>query len=220
MKIRLLSILLGLLTILSTLASNKPTPVYSVGTITLNNGTQLNGELNYNWKAEIVQLHVNGTVKAYSAHQINNFAYFDNQTNSLRQFSAVDYPMRKGFIRPIFMEEFSRGTLTVYRRLRHAREPFKLDKPAAYGSNSQITQDYDNFTYLVYHDEQFTDMDTFTRDIWPQMEREFGQELKQYAAVRQLDHTSTPARLMLINQYNYLKAEADAGRSPSTGVGE
>ncbi len=207
----------GLATMSNLLTAAPHNPTWNTGQILLNNGTEIQGEISYNWKAEIVQLRQNGTIKAYSAHQINRFAYFDDANNALRHFSAVDYPVRKNFKRPVFLEEFTVGTFTVYRRLRHMHGLIPLAKPANYGKEGIQIEDYDNFSYYVYDGNTFVNMDKFNRDLWPQMNQEFGPELKRYAEIRQLDTSNTAARLMLINQYNYLKAETQVAKQVIAG---
>lgn len=209
MKRILLLTMLGLATVSNLLAATPHGSIWNIGQILLNNGTEIQGEISYNWKAEIVQLRQNGTIKAYSAHQINQFAYFDAASNALRQFSAVNYPVRKNLERPVFLEEFAVGTFTVYRRLRRVREPFQIGTSTLHNQEEVLTANYDNFVYYVYTNGTFFNMNKFNRDLWPQMNQEFGPELKRYAEIRQLDTDNTATRLMLINRYNYLKAEAD-----------
>jgi hypothetical protein len=208
MKMWLPIAFIGLVLWSEPLEASKQDPDWNAGKLTLNDGTELLGDLSYNWKAEIVQIRQGGTLKAYSAYQVSHFTFFDDRNNALRRFNAVDFPVKRDLIRPIFLEEFTPGTLTVYRRLRHTREPIKLAKPVSYNSEEVVMSDYDNFTYYVYADGNFTDMDYFGQDIWPRMNNEFGTELHEYALTRQLDFSSTAARLMLIAHYNYLKEQA------------
>jgi hypothetical protein len=189
----------------SALAKNSG--VWSQGELTLMNGTQLEGQLNYNWKAEIVQIQVNNAVKAYSAFQVREFKFFDNSQSTIRKFVAVDLPVKHTLVRPLFLEEFVTGPLMVYRRLRHTKEPIKVNDPELFGTDEQLVKDVDNFNYFVFEGQDIIKLDEFSRSIWPRMQQEFSHELKQYASHLQMDITSTIARLMLINKYNYLKSE-------------
>lgn len=203
-------------------ATAKPNPNWKTGKLMLNNGIEVGGELNYNWKAEIVQLRANGKIKAYSAQQVARFIYFDENSNTIRQFSSVNYPVKKGLLRPVILEKFATGALTVYRRLRHNREPLQLDTPNTYDNDENLVGDFENFVYYVYTDNTFTNLDHFQRDIFPRMNQEFGPELKRYAQVRQLDTGTIQARIMLINQYNNLKMDrySSAKRPESAAVSE
>ncbi|MFD2569878.1 hypothetical protein ACFSUS_04485 [Spirosoma soli] len=179
--------------------------MWNRGELLLENGIQLTGELNYNWKAEIVQYRQGNTIKAYSAYQVRTFVYFDTLQSTLRKFVSVDYPVKPALSRPLFLEEFVVGPLMVYRRLRHMHEPIKVLTPASFGTDEELVKDIDNFTYLVLAGDDFIDLSDFSRALWPRMQDEFNNELQKYIARLQLEPTSTLARLLLINQYNYLK---------------
>nr|WP_293838107.1 hypothetical protein [uncultured Arsenicibacter sp.] len=186
---------------------------WKTGKLQLNNGVELVGSLNYNWKAEVLQLKLpDGTIKAYSPSQVQSFMYFDEHANDLRRFASVDFPVRRSMYRPVFLETVTTGTMTVYRRLRHTKEPLRLSSTASYGNDDQLVKDYDNFTYLVYSNDTFRLLDDFMYDIWPQMQAEFGTELKTFVKVRALDTDDTESRLLLITHYNQLK-EAAANRN-------
>lgn len=195
------------------LLAKNPT-MWNQGELFLANGMVLEGELNYNWKAEIVQLRHDHVIKAYSAHQVNEFTYLDNQLNTLRKFVTADYPVDESLSRSTFLEEFVSGSLTVYRRLRHSRELIKVSKPAMYGIDEELVRDVDNFDYFVFTENRVVDLNNFARDLWPRIRNEFNEELKQYASKMQMNLTSTLARLLLINQYNNLKLR-DVHGSPS-----
>lgn len=187
--------------------------MWNRGELFLTNGEVLEGELNYNWKAEIVQLRHDDVIKAYSAHQVKAFSYLDNQQSALRKFVTAEYPVDKSFSRSLFLEEFVSGSLTVYRRLRHMHELIKSSNPAIYGIDEDVVKDVDNFDYFVSVDNNLISLTDFPRDLWPRMRHEFNEELNQFALRMQINTSSTLARLLLINQYNHLKTR-DAPNSP------
>lgn len=208
MKNWLLATLIGLTCLGEAIA--KDDMYWNSGILLLTNGVKLTGSLNYNWKAEIIQLkRTEGTIKAFSASQVRSFTYFDNKANLLRRFVSVDFPVRSSLVRTIFLEELAEGPMMVYRRLRHMREPIKLIKPAMYGHDTELLKDYDNFQYLVLtHEDSFVQLDNFNLAIWPQLEQEFGDELRQYIRVHGLDTSNTVSKLILIAHYNALKQQA------------
>ncbi|MBO0938969.1 hypothetical protein J2I47_20620 [Fibrella sp. HMF5335] len=184
--------------------------VWNNGYVTLPDGQRIEGQLNYNWKAEVLRVKISdGTAKAYSASRVRSFAYFDDEQNLLRRFSAIAFAGPDDTRRFVFMEECTVGKLSVYRRLHHAHEFIKMGRPSLFGSDREMIKDYDNFDYIVLDDTQVTDLQHFSTDLWPQMQSEFSGPLGDYVKTRQLDITSTVAKLMLINQYNYLKIKAD-----------
>lgn len=186
-------------------ARAKTPPTWSSGELVLSDGTVLTGELNYNWKAEIVQLRQANVLKAFSAYQVRGFRYFDHVQNSLRKFIAMEYPVNSTVYRPLFLEEMLSGPLTVYRRLRHTHQWLRVVSPASFGRDDELIKDVDNFSYFVIDGNKMIDLDDFRRTLWPRMESEFDKELKRYVTKMQVNLSSTLARLLLINHYNYLK---------------
>ncbi|MBC3788832.1 hypothetical protein [Spirosoma utsteinense] len=188
-------------------ASAKPPTVWHTGVLLLSNGTELTGDLNYNWKAEIVQIRLGDGIKAYSAFHVREFTYFDDKINTLRKFASVEHPIRSSLRRLIVMEQLMEGPMTVYRRLRHAREPIAKRNLSSFGNDAELTQNLDSFDYFVYKDDGVVKLDHFVRDIWPVMQQEYHKELTQYGTTLLIDRNTTLARLLFINQYNSLKAK-------------
>ena len=194
------------------------TPPWNPGYVILPDGRKLEGQLNYNWKAEVVQVRLpDGLVKAYSAGYVDSFAYFDNAQQLIRQFSTVDLPVSDEELRPVFLEELAKGSLTVYRRLRHAHELIKIARPMMYSDDSELVKDMDNFVYVVIDREgQVFDLASFNKTLWPKMST-YQQQLTQYLRGLLMDTSSTTARLMLINQYNYLSLKQNTFADTRTG---
>jgi hypothetical protein len=207
MKIAIFSLLIWSLSLTNVSGSDNN---WNTGYVIMPDGRRIEGQLNYNWKAEVLQVKLSdGTLRAYSAGRINSFMFFDDAQNILRKFSTIAFAGSDDKRRFAFMEECTTGKLTVYRRLRHSHEFIKIGRPSMFGSDKELIKDYDNFTYLVLDDNQVTDLDRFGTDLWPQMREELGKPLTEYVKTRQLDMSSTVVKLILINQYNYLKIKAE-----------
>jgi len=192
---------------------------WSNGELSLKNGVVLTGELEYNWKAEIVQFREGNAIKAYSAFQVKEFKYFDDRLNTLRKFITVDYPIKESVHTPRFMEEFGIGSLMIYRRLRHARDPLKLNNASNAGIDDKLIRNINNFTYYVLEGDSLSKLDDFFRELWPNREQEFAREMQQYEATLAADFTSgTLAKLLLITHYNQLKAQASWTKQAKTPV--
>jgi hypothetical protein len=184
------------------------------GELFLKNGTELTGDLNYNWKAGIIQLQQGNAIRAYSAFQVRSFRFFDDKFNTLRIFNVVQQPTRLSLKRPVFMEQLMSGTFTVYRQLRHGREPLLAAQPSMFSNDSNAAQNLDEFDYYVYEDGRLTNLNQFPKAVWPIMEEEYGDELKRFGTTLLIDKNSTLARLLFINQYNSLKSQ-----EPSVSAG-
>ena len=194
----------------------QPNESWNRGKLELNSGAVLEGEVNYNWKAEVVRLRLpNGIIKAYSAHQVNRFIYYDDTHHALRTFAAVDFVVKPLVERKVFLEECATGPMAVYRRLRHQHEPIRVKNPAMGGTDELVYDDLDSFVYYVYDDESMLELDRFAADVWPRMTKDFDNELNHYRTSRNLDVSSIMGRLMLITQYNALKSLSQAGSVPS-----
>ncbi|WP_080241401.1 hypothetical protein [Spirosoma rigui] len=198
--------LLGLILAAGRASAKHPT-AWNRGELFLKNGTTLTGELNYNWKAEVVQLKQDDVIKAFSAFQVRSFRFFDDKLNTLRIFTSVQHPVRLSFRRPVFMEQVMTGSMTVYRRLRRGREPILATKPATFSTDAELVQNLDEFDYFVYEGDKMTNLNQFPRELWPMMHDEYGDELKRFGSTLLVDRNSTLARLLFINQYNSLKSQ-------------
>lgn len=182
-------------------------PVWNNGHVLLSNGQRINGQLSYNWKAEVLRVRTtDGILKAYSAQKVDSFVYFDATQNVLRRFDAVDLPASSEMSRTVFLEECTLGHFTVYRRLRHPKELIKITRPLSFQDDTELLKDIDNFSYVVIDaDGDITDLQNFDSTVWPRMLDDYRPQLTEYMHQRQLDPSQTAARLMLINQYNYLR---------------
>jgi hypothetical protein len=180
-------------------------PVWNKGYVILPGGRKLEGELNYNWKAEVVQLRLtDGLVRAYSAGRLDSFVYFDNLQQFIRLFRSVNLPDHRQEPRPVFLEEVVTGPLTVLRRLRHARELVKIARPSMYSDDSELVKDLDNFVYVVIDTAgTLFDLASFSKTLWPLIST-YQEQLALYMKSREMDTSTTAGRLLLINQYNYL----------------
>lgn len=189
---------------------------WNTGKIELASGKQIEGKLCYNWVAEILEVkRFDGTLKAYSALQVNRFMYFDNEHNVLRTFVSVKFPVTPTRSHPIFLEVYITGPLTVYRRLRHQHEFIPIAKPAKFGTDEQLYDNLDDFMYYVFDNGSIIDLTFFAHDLWPRLETEFGDQLNQYRIEQSLDLNATLSRLMLIAHYNILKTNTLATVVPT-----
>jgi hypothetical protein len=208
MKKLITGILLGLLLVKTSIAQVQPELDWCVGQLKLIDGTQLDGQINYNWKAEIVQFQQDGRIRAYSAQQVSGFSFFNPNDNTLRHFRVVAFPVRPSLIRPLFMEEIIRGELTVYRRLHHGRELFKTARPTGFNASHSCFNDPDRFDYYVVKPNAeptaFTSVNDFFSHRWSGMNAAFEQELRRFTQALQLNTTKIQTRLMLIARYNAL----------------
>ena len=53
------------------------------GQLILNNSVILEGDLNYNWMADVLQVKQDNVTRAFSAQTIGTFTFYDRQNNTL-----------------------------------------------------------------------------------------------------------------------------------------
>jgi hypothetical protein len=220
MKFEQIAILVGWLTLGATASATPSThkEPWVNGQVVLANGHQLTGRINYNWKADVVQLQLSdGRLKAFSAHQVGYFTFYDRQKAHHRKFIAIDLPAKSKLNHKRFLEEIITGPLLVYRELRNRRELFKLADLTIYGNEELFLQNADNFNYYVFVNEAFTNLKSFNKRIWPRLEGEFKTDLNRYRLAHEakagIEHqharprprSTASLQLLLIKRYNDLK---------------
>lgn len=197
-------------------ASN-PT-VWHQGELKLTNGIEWKGDLNYNWKAEVVQCRQGAIIKAYSASQVSTFMYFDDLQNAIRRFTSVECSAKFGRRRVRILEEVVPGPILVYREPRLGPNLIKSATMSGYDMNEQQDKDISNFSYLVLSDEELIPLDRFYRKVWPHLKTAFEEDIKKYAALTQANMTGIVGQLRLIYRYNYLVGQLPARmHSETTG---
>ncbi|AKD57130.1 hypothetical protein SD10_21770 [Spirosoma radiotolerans] len=194
--------------------------VWNQGELVLMNGTELKGDIDYNWKAGVVQYREGNKIRAYSAYQVRAFRYFDDHQNVLRKFVTFDYADKSGSRqRPLFLEEVVMGSLPVYREVRSVHEPIKLKNLSMFNSDKELVKDLANFTYLVLLNGELINLNLFYRAMWPALKEKYEAELNRYAMRIQSDIAPTLLQLMLINQYNYLTQHQTEEQESNRPVG-
>jgi len=203
---------------------SKAQTTWNHGQLVLNNSTILEGELNYNWVADVLQLKQSETTRAYSAQMIEAFTFFDRQSSVLRRFVRVDYPVKPTQTRPTVVEEIATGPCRIYRRLHKHRDLIRLGVPGLLVNETTNAKDVDDFDYIIYTNNGFMLFDQFRRELMPQMLAEFKPQLTEYLRTHQLDPNTTTTQLMLLIRYNNLKEDQDKtapmARREAIGAGE
>ena len=180
------------------------------GRLVLATGELLINELAYNWSAEMVQIRrPDGRIRTLSAGQVRSFSWFDADQNKVREFVSLSFSSRKKRKHPSFFEIVMDGPLVVVRRLQQHKGLFKsaIGHPAHYFDDTSINQDATNFTYFVYDEGQFRNVDRFQVDIYLPYLKAYEKPLRHYAQTHNINERTTLGRLVLISQYNTLVRE-------------
>lgn len=189
-----------------TVVSARPDAVWRKGQLTLISKVVLDGDLSYNWSTEVVSLRqVDGRVRAFSAHQVQKFSWFDYDDHKQRTFLALSAALSNQ-PEPAFFEVCTDGALSVVRRLRRPHGLFKhaFSHPAYYHDQPTLAQNFDHFDYFVYDAGRLREFSKFYIDIYEPLMTTYQQELRTYATTRNINERSLLGRLVLVDRYNYL----------------
>ncbi|GAB2527211.1 hypothetical protein [Spirosoma aerophilum] len=184
-----------------------PKIIWRAGQLELWDRTTLEGDLAYNWAAEMVSLReTNGRIRTFSANQVGRFTWFDYSTHKLRVFISLAKPVNKDYESQVFHEICMDGPLTVVRRLKKPRGLFKrwLSHPATINDQPEIAQDTDLFNYFVYDAGQLLNLDRFHKDIYTPLMTTYDRELNQYVLNHNINNRTLAGRLVLIDRFNWM----------------
>lgn len=184
-----------------------PNPIWHPGQLILWDKTTLEGDISYNWSAEMVLLRQsNGRLCTFSAHQINQFGWFDYSTHKHRNFVALPDNRSKQATRQTFFEICTDGPLSVVRRLRRPHGLLRkvFSNPSYYTDQPQMAQNQEHFDYYVYDAGKLRSLDKFFVEIYEPLMTSYDQELREYVLKHNLNDRSLLGRLVLIDRYNQL----------------
>ncbi|WP_223860353.1 hypothetical protein [Spirosoma validum] len=171
------------------------------------NKTVLEGNVSYNWLAEMVMIcQSDGRVSTFSADQVLQFGWFDYDQHKYRSFKSLPNVLRKDHITYGFFEIYLDGSLTVVRRIRQSRGLLKraFGHPENYTDKPTIAQNHDHFDYFVQDAGQLLSVDRFYSDIYTPIMTTYDRELRKYVVSHNLNDKTLLGRLVLIDHYNLL----------------
>lgn len=181
--------------------------VWHIGHVTLWNKTVLEGNLSYNWLAEMIMLRQSdGRVYTFSANQAIHFSWFDYNLHKNRDFRSLQGSAGKDLNNRTFFEVCIDGPLSVVRRLRQRHGLFKraFGHPTNYTDQPAMAQNADLFDYYVHDAGRLMALDRFHIEIYEPLMTAYDRELQAYVQRHNINTRTLLGRLVLINQYNFL----------------
>ncbi|WP_338874594.1 hypothetical protein WBJ53_03150 [Spirosoma sp. SC4-14] len=191
----------------STFTFAHPDPIWHSGQLTFWNKTTLQGDLSYNWSAEMILLRqTDGRVRTFSANQINRFGWFDYALHKQRVFISVSDAGDKNKDRQAFFELCMDGPLAVVRRLRRPHGLFRrtFSNPAYYADQPELAKSHEHFDYFVYDAGRLRAFDHYYLDIYDPLMMSYDRELKQYVMTHNINDRTILGRLVIIDHFNHL----------------
>lgn len=180
-------------------------PLWRAGQIRFWNNVVLEGDIAYNWSAEMVSLRQqDGRVQTYSANQAAGFGWFDYEQSKQRNFVSVTRPLDNERTSQCFFEVCTDGPLTVIRRFRKRHGPLKnlFSHPEHSSDQPTISQDTDLFEYFVFDAGRLLALNKFHTDIYKPLMTAYHEELRQYILSHNINDRALQGRLLLIGRYN------------------
>ncbi len=86
------------------------------GEVNLFSGETLKGKMRYDLDNDNIQVQYGGTLKSFSAFQVESFQFFDEIMKMPRSFYALPYTKAGDYETPTFFELFTEGYLTLLNR--------------------------------------------------------------------------------------------------------
>ncbi|MFD2936776.1 hypothetical protein [Spirosoma flavum] len=191
----------------SSIQANQPKIIWQNGHLVLWNKMILEGDVAYNWSAEMVLLRQSdGRLHTYSANQVSQFGWFDMDQHKRRNFVSLVKPIDKDRTNRVFLEICVDGPLAVVRRLRQPHGLLKrMFSHPSYSTDQPImAQNHDLFVYFVYDAGNLLEMDRFYSDIYQPLMTTYDHELRQYVRDHNINDRTILGRLVLIDRYNSL----------------
>lgn len=177
------------------------------GTLVLEDGETLTGELQYNLQNNVVQINLNSSVKAYSARQLFSFQVHDPDLMQERIFYALPYNVEANYKAPILFELLAEGDVSLL-----AREKLVTENIPQYdywtGNNyyyirNRIGHDF----YFGYADGKIVRYDGSKRDFFHWI-KDRSEQMKGFVSQNRLRYDSKQDLIEMIDYYNSLKSAA------------
>ncbi|RYF63556.1 MAG: hypothetical protein EOO39_28310 [Cytophagaceae bacterium] len=207
---------------LTAICASYPKVIWHAGHIELWDRTDLEGDLSYNWAAEMVSVRQeDGRIRTFSANQVARFGWFDYSQHRLRNFISLVKPVDKDLTNQAFYEVCMDGSLTVVRRLRQSHGLLKglLSHPAHATDQPDMAQNMDLFDYFVYDAGRLLTLNRFYIDIYEPLMTTYKKELHQYIQIHNINDRTLPGRLVLIDRYNWF-VQQDSKAASAKGVAD
>lgn len=202
--------------------ASHPKIIWHAGHIELWDRTDLEGDLSYNWAAEMVSIRQeDGRIRTFSANQVARFGWFDYSQHKLRNFVSLVKPVDKGRTNQVFYEVCMEGSLAVVRRLRQSHGLLKhlLTHPAQATDQPSLTENTDLFDYFVSDAGRLLAFNRFYIDIYEPLMATYQKELRQYAQTHNINDRALLGRLVLIDRYNWF-VQHDSKAASAKGVSD
>jgi len=190
------------------LTQELPNEMWHPGVIVLNDGDSIRGNIQYDFKTNLVQLATEGQVKAFSSQQLLSVSFHGQYFKRFRYFYALPFSINGSVDVPVFFEILEEGPITLMSREyvvvqnnNNYNSPFYRGTPRTLNSRSILSYDYFFLTgdgRIVQYSEKKKDLLSFFGRYQNEVEKYMRKNKLRYD--RQLD------LIKITNYYNELAA--------------
>ncbi|PWJ43976.1 hypothetical protein [Sediminitomix flava] len=197
--------LLSLLFINLTSAQKFTRDVWHEGEIDLNDGSTVKGLLKIDIEKESIQLKSKGTIRSFSAQNIQAFQIIDSRSKKLRSFYALPFYTPNGYGNPHLFELLTEGETSLLVRERIVEKIESNFDP--YWGNMNSKQQYvreDDF-YLLKPSSSIKMVDLRNREASLEHMKDQKEGLMAYIKQGKLKYYTRSDMIKIVNKYNQLK---------------
>ncbi|CAN5193395.1 hypothetical protein BH23BAC1_BH23BAC1_39010 [soil metagenome] len=163
--------------------------VWNEGMGLLNSKESFKGDLNFNYHTNVVLCRIDNKVKAFPAHQVEGFWFFDQDLEINRFFVTQEFPVKRKLIRKVFLELVLMGEIPVYRRGNFKRHHQKA--PA-----------FEDFDYYAFIENDYVQLKDFGKRIYPILIENPKVEIKQFIKDQNIRPYELIDQIRMIGYYN------------------
>lgn len=184
-------------------AQDLPNEMWHPGQIVLEEGDTLRGQIQYDFKTNLVQLAIDNKIKTFSSQQVLFLSFHCQFFKRYRYFYSIPYRLKGSMNVPVFFEILAEGRLTLMAREYVVVESINrygnpMYRPLGVGGTREIlTYDYylltDNGDINLYLEKK--------KDLLPYFGR-LEDEMSKYIRKNKLKVDKQQDLVRIINYYN------------------
>ncbi|MBT30292.1 MAG: hypothetical protein CMO01_11585 [Thalassobius sp.] len=175
------------------------------GVVILKSGEKYTGELYFFYKSDLIQIKLkDNQSKAFTAHQVAKFRFYDENFNTDRVFISIDSKTSglESKIKPGFYELISWGEVEVIGKLKFEdNSAIDYYKNPRLASNKAYVPKLISYDYFVYYANQIQTLSEFKKEFFSTIIKEFS-EVDQFIKDENLNLNDIYAQLKFIAFFN------------------
>lgn len=171
------------------------------GSLTLDNGEVIEGEINYDLKFEVVQVRDNGIIRAFTAEGVSEFTIFDPASYRQRDFVSIHHELNSGYERKAFFEVIEDGQITLLRKSEYIRRPRVMESYRA--SHVYLNTVCKHHYYAIKNNDEILEISNFKAEILPWMSQ-YEREVNNYIKRGKVKLRDIQQQLQVVGFYNQL----------------